>query len=113
VVPADGLTNGFTSRLGYKPGWTFKMGGPGGQHLCVFARTLDSSDPTQERVTQHMRKVPTVDLTPREMIRWVFDFILDIERHEAGEWFSVEGHRPFMPHHQDEGDPYAHVERWD
>lgn len=98
-------------RLNYKPGWSFRMGGPGGRYLCVTVTSLDSSNPTNYRNTQHMRELPA-GLAGRPLIRWVFDFILDIERHEAAEFFSVEGVRPFFPHHQDEGDPYAHVERW-
>lgn len=110
MVSALGLTE-LVTRIGYKPGWTFKAGGPGGRSLCVFARTVDSSNPTTERVTQHMREPPE-GFDGRDLIRWVFTFLLDIERHEAGEFFAVEGHRPFMPHHQDDGDPYLHVERW-
>jgi hypothetical protein len=98
------------SRVSYKPGWKFRMGGSGGRYLCVTVTSPDSSDPTSQRNTQHMREVP--DLDGRDLVRWVFDFLLDVERHEAAEFFAVEGHKPFMPHHQDEGDPYAHVERW-
>lgn len=99
-------------RLNYKPGWAFKAGGPDGQYLCVMVASLDSSNPSNYRNTQHMREVPG-GLGPMALARWVFAFVLDIERHEAGEFFAVEGHKPFFPNHQDEGDPYAYVERWD
>lgn len=51
-------------------------------------------------------------LDERGFCRWVFDRLLEVERHEAAEFFQVDGMRPFWPNHQDEGSPYAHVERW-
>lgn len=103
MVPVD--------RLSYKPGWRFKRGGPGGRFLCVFATTPDSLHPARERTTQHMFEIPD-GLDDRGFCRWVFDCLLQAERHEAAEFFQVDGVRPFWPNHQDEGDPYAHVEHW-
>lgn len=98
------------ARVAYKPGWTFKIGGPLGRYVCVFARTPDSNDPRCERTTQHMFEIPDVD-DDVEFYRWLFARLVDAERHEAGEFFRVNGTRPFMPNHQDEGSPYEHVER--
>lgn len=100
------------ARLGYKPGWTFKVGGPLGGFLCVFATTPDSTEASRKRTTQHMFELPAVT-DERSFIRWVFDRLIDIERHEAGEFFTVDGSHPFYPHHQDEGSPYEHVDRWE
>lgn len=96
-------------QLAYKPGWKFKQGGPGGRFLCVFATTQDSLAPERQRTTQHMWGLPALE--GRELVRWVFDRLLDAERHEAAEFFQVAGVRPFWPNHQDEGDPYVHVDR--
>lgn len=95
----------------YKPGWVFKVGGPLRSMLCIFTTTPDSNNPTRTRTTQHQFPLP--DLSGRELVRWVYDRILDVERHETGEFFRVDGFRPFFPNHQDEGSPYEHVERWD
>lgn len=95
----------------YKPGWSFKVAGPRGRLLCVFARTPDSADPSRERVTQHQFPLP--DLDPPDFFRWVFRCLLLCEQHEAGEFFAVDGFRPHFPHHQDEGSPYELVDRWD
>lgn len=100
------------ARLSYKPGWKFKVGGPLGRFLCVFATTPDSTDLSRERTTQHMFELPPV-ADERGLVRWVFDQLLLAELHEAGEFFSVDGFRPFFPHHQDEGSPYELVERWE
>jgi len=94
--------------LSYKPGWTFKAGGPGGRSLCVFATTPDSMNPDRQRTTQHMF-VPPADCV--DLVRWVFDCLLLAERHETGEFFQVDGARPFFPHHQGEGSPYDIVDR--
>ena len=97
--------------LRYKPGWVFKIGGPGNTLLCVFATTPDSQHPTRQRTTQHQFPLP--DLSGLELVRWVFDQLILVELHEAGEFFQIDGRRPFFPHHQDEGSPYEHVERWE
>lgn len=93
--------------LAYKPGWTFKLGGPGGRKLCIFATTPDSQAPGRTRCTQHQFEIPAAGITAR----WVFDCVLLAELHEAGEFFEVDGFRPFYPNHQDEGSPYELVER--
>jgi hypothetical protein len=94
----------------YKPGWRFRVGGPLNRYLCVHALTLDSLDPSQTRTTQHMFEMPDgVDVPGFH--RWAFARVLDAERHEAAEFYRVAGQAPFWPNHQDEGSPYAHVER--
>lgn len=101
------------SRLTYKPGWTFKIGGPESAYLCVFAQTADSGHPDRTRCTQHMFRLPDPIPDARSFARWVFDQLLLCELHEAGEFFQVDGFAPFYPHHQDEGSPYELVERWE
>lgn len=95
--------------IAYKPGWRFRIGGPLNRYLCVHAPTVDSVDMSRERTTQHMFELP--DVTGAEFFRWVFDRLLDAERHEAAEFFRVDGQAPYWPNHQDEGSPYAWVER--
>jgi len=97
--------------LAYKPGWSFRLGGPWNTYLCVFSTTPDSWHPSKPRRTQHQFALP--DLEGRELIRWVFDRLLEVEQHEAAEFFTVGRLRPFYPNHQDEGSPYVLVERWD
>lgn len=98
--------------VAYKPGWVFKVAGPLNRFLCVFATTLDSNQPSRERTTQHQFEIPD-GLDAEAFYRWVFAQLLLCEQHEAGEFFAVNGRRPFMPNHQDEGSPYDLVERWE
>jgi hypothetical protein len=100
-------------RLAYKPGWSFKIGGPLNGFLCVFATTPDSWHPEQNRCTQHMFRLPDPMPDRRAFARWVFDCLLLCEQHEAGEFFRIDGLAPFYPHHQEEGDPYERVEKWE
>lgn len=99
----------WVAELGYRPGWRFKLGGPGGRWLCMFATTTDTVKPNQMRTTQFMFEVPDV-ADEREFARWAFARLLDAERHEAAEWFRLGERRPFWPDH--ENAPYAHTEHW-
>lgn len=101
------------AKLRYKPGWTFKHAGPLRTFLCVFATTPDSHSPTRTRCTQHQFRMLERYESEQAFYRWVFDCLLLCELHEAGEFFTVDGHRPFYPHHQDAGSPYERVERWE
>jgi hypothetical protein len=97
--------------LSYKPGWRFKIAGPNGGSLCIYATTVDSQNQTRNRTTQHQFVIP--DLTGREFVAWVRDRLTDCERHETCEFLTVDGFAPFMPNHQDEGSPYEPVDRWE
>jgi hypothetical protein len=99
--------------VSYKPGWRFKVAGPEGRYLCVYAETPNSHHPSQPRLTQHTFPLPDDCDDERQFFRWVFDRLLLVEQHEAGEFFKVGEFRPFYPHHQDEGSPYVVVDRWD
>jgi hypothetical protein len=103
----------WVEQLAYRPGWRFRLGGPDTAFLCVLAVTADSLQPDRERRTGHMFRLPRdIDVMSREAFaRWVFDRLLEVERHEAAEWFAVGARRPFWPRHGD-GDPYEHVEDW-
>lgn len=105
------LPAGLVASLRYKPGWSFKVGGPLGSMLCIFATTPDAQNPSRERTTQHQFEIPDFELDGRTPVRWVFDCLLLCELHETGEFFQVNSDRPFYPHHQDEGSPYVLVDR--
>ena len=99
---------GVVASVRYKPGWSFKVGGPGNTMLCVFAPTPDSWHPESERTTQHQFAIPD---PPFDVERWLLECLLLAERHECCEFFEVGGVRPFYPHHQGLGSPYVIVDR--
>lgn len=104
------LPAGLVASLRYKPGWSFKVGGPYNRFLCIFATTPDSQRPGRERTTQHQFEMPE-GLDEPTFTRWAFDRLLLCELHEAGEFFTVGDRRPFYPNHADEGSPYVLVDR--
>jgi len=87
----------------YKPGWLFSV--PDRDHLAVGTPTLDSKTFATKFVT-HVFGVPRCE-PPEGWIRWLFDRVVDIDRHEAGEFFTVCGSKPYYPNHGRQGDPYV------
>lgn len=77
-------------------------------HVSVLA--LDSTDPEGERTARfvHTFAAPPPELVP-EWDRWLLDRIMDVERHEAMEFFTVAGRKPFNPGHGPEGRLYEIV----
>jgi hypothetical protein len=51
--------------------------------------------------------VPPTSWERTAWIRWVFDQILLVERHEAMEFYSVAGEKPFFPAHGPGRNPYT------
>ena len=50
---------------------------------------------------RHVFAIPTVDMTIVELERYVLDRIMDVDRHEAMEFFKIQGRAVFMPDHSD------------
>lgn len=100
--------------LAYRPGWTFILAdidrGQGSVGLTLDIVTLgyDSYHPERgERYSvHHYMPVPPAAFDRRSWQRWLFEQILLVERHEAMEFFAVDGARPYAPHHGPGNDPY-------
>lgn len=107
-------------QLEYKRGWAFTLGtsygpdGSGGLVLRIIALTDDSFNFGNQRRTCHEFLVPRASYNRNSWVAWVFARICDVERHEAGEFFRVDGVREFAPHHGNGEDPYItwHVSDW-
>lgn len=101
-------------RVAYKPGWTFKIAGPLGRCVCVFATTVDSQQRAATRTTQHQFEMPESGFADeRDFMRWLRDRLSLAELHETCEFLTLDGRAPFFPNHQDQGSPYELVERWE
>jgi hypothetical protein len=111
---------GVVESVSYKPGWDFRLvrhvaeDGSGGLQLQIDAWTDDSFDFTKKRAVRHLHLVPMASYNRDEWVAWVFDRVRDIETHEAGEFFRVDGVREFAPHHSNGENPYRvwHVSDW-
>jgi hypothetical protein len=58
---------------------------------------------------QHSMPVPPAAFDRRSWQRWLLDQVLLVERHEACEFFQIDGKRPYAPLHQPGSDPYMIV----
>jgi hypothetical protein len=121
-------------RSRYRPGWTFKLAdverdpadthgaAAGGLTLMILAAVHDAYEPDQPRPVWHYFPVPAATYDRRSWQRWLLERCLDVERHEACEWFQVvhmpsylaqDGkrhevvERPFAPNHGPGRDPYT------
>lgn len=103
--------------LSYKPGWSFFMrtfreaeDAPGtyrGWRLHIISDTEDSLNPEQRINVNHAFPVPPASYNRDTWLAWLFDRIIDVETHEAGEFFRVDGERIYSPHHGNGEDPYT------
>lgn len=116
-APGAGLEilRSLISRLTYMQGWEFVLRegmdrgqGSKGDTLVIYVTVLDSTDPEREDVIQvaHYFPVPPAAYNERSWRRWLFEQVLLVERHEAMEFFQVDGKPVYPPQHSPGYDPY-------
>lgn len=99
-------------RLVYKPGWAFHLSeqdrgqGSVGLTLTIQIATPNSYHPDQTIRVAHLMPVPPAAYDVRSWRRWLLDQILLVERHEACEFFTIDGEKPYAPSHGPGNDPY-------
>lgn len=107
------------SNLEYRPGWRFTLTdrdrgqGSVGLTFNVLAQVQDSVGGVYQGVEKgdniivsHQFIVPAAAYNHDSWMRWVLNRILDVEQHEACEYFRVNGQRVYAPHHSEGEDPY-------
>lgn len=105
TAPYPTLLAGLVNRLRYKEGWQFDLKhlyrgqGSEGLTLVITLTCQDSYHPENRMNVVHYMIVPPAAYDERSWTRWLFDQILLVEQHEACEFFLIEGHRPYAPHH--------------
>lgn len=107
------------NNLAYRPGWKFHLiadhdrgDGTHGTTLDIVTNGYDSYhvDRGETYRVHHYVHVPAATYNTRSWLRWLFEEILKIERHEAMEFFAIDGVRPFAPNHGPGNDPYYVVQ---
>jgi hypothetical protein len=83
-------------------GITGDYDGPDG----TFRGAMDAYHPERPRPVYFYFPVPAATYDERSWRRWLFDRILDVERHEAMEHFQISNERPYSPSHGPGNDPY-------
>jgi hypothetical protein len=98
--------------IAYKPGWKLRiengprkfehLAGGSGMTLVVENDTVpDSRDPKSTVGLSHFFIVPPAYYDRETWERWVLDCIIQVESHEAMEFFKVDGWAPYFPPHGD------------
>ncbi len=102
--------------LEYKDGWDFRLfqydrgQGSEGLTLVITIETPNSyAKDTIVRV-KHLMPVPPAAFSEGAWRRWLLDQILLVEQHEACEFFTLDGEKPFAPLHGPGENPYVIVE---
>jgi hypothetical protein len=105
------------SLVRYREGWIFRLftnydrgQGSKGLTLSIIAEVEDSVGAYGKKGDliriNHLFIVPAASYNYNSWLRWLLDRVLDVESHEACEFFEINGERPFAPHHGDGEDPY-------
>lgn len=103
----------------YKPGWLFLLQhmdrgqGSGGLTLVITTLTHESLHDKSSSFHEwpvirvnHLFIVPAASYNRNSWMRWLLDRIIEVETHEACEFFRVYGERVYAPHHSEGEDPY-------
>lgn len=104
--------------LTYRPGWTFTLKeldrGQGSEGLTLDIVTCGYNSYHPERGetyrVHHYMPVPPAAYNRQSWRRWLFEQCLLVERHEACEFFEVDGAKPYAPNHGPGWDPYIVTE---
>ena len=98
--------------VSYRDAWSFRLEhmergqGCGGLTLVIDALVTDSLGGGRMRV-HHLFPVPAAAYNRRSWMRWLLDRCIDVETHEACEFFRIDGERIYAPHHSEGEDPYT------
>jgi hypothetical protein len=114
TCPYPQVLDDLVSRLTYRPGWQVRLEdldrGQGSTGLTLIITTVgyDSYHPDRGQTyrVQHFMPVPPAAYDERSWRRWLLDQFLLVERHEACEFFTIDGEKPYAPHHGPGNDPY-------
>lgn len=100
-------------QLTYKAGWEFEFEdyldrgqGSAGCTLVITITTPNSYNPEELRRVAHYMPVPPAAYDTRSWRRWLLEQVLLVERHEACEFFTIAGGKPYAPSHGPGNDPY-------
>jgi hypothetical protein len=113
TAPFPTLLADLVAVLKYRPGWQFRLvdnldrgQGSKGLTLVITTATVDSYPPHDPIRVNHYMLVPPAAYDARSWRRWLLDQVLLVERHEACEFFTLDGDKPYAPSHGPGNDPY-------
>ena len=113
-APYPEILKNLIDKLEYRPGWRVSLEhidrgqGSEGLTLKILSLGYDSYHPDrgQSYRVWHYMPVPPAAYNEQSWRRWLLEQFLLVERHEACEFFKIDGERPYAPHHGPGNDPY-------
>ncbi len=80
-----------------------------GTTLTITTRGYNSYHPEQGQNygVHHYFIVPAATYNRTSWLRWLLDCFIKVETHEACEFLTIDGNKPFAPHHGPGEDPYT------
>lgn len=102
----------------YRPGWLVLLrdevrdpadthsGESRGLTLSITTNTINSYPPHDPIRVRHLFVVPAATYNRESWQRWLFDCFCKVELHEAAEFFTIDGAKPYAPNHGPGWDPY-------
>lgn len=88
------------TRIAYKPGWDFDIVDALPFEDTLSLRIQFPIDLGGEMFHTLVGRVIPSGLEPGQFSEWLWGIVLEVETHEAGDWFTVDGSRPHDPHIQ-------------
>lgn len=79
----------------YRPGWTFKI--ERGM-LLIQAMVIDTDDHKRRTPLNFAQILPEFVRDDFDWTHWLFYKIMEVEDHEAREFFKIDGVKVFDPH---------------
>jgi hypothetical protein len=118
VAPYPRALAELITSLHYRPHWKFGLTdsdrGQGSKGLTFEVWTVgyDTYHPDRGEgySVVHYFPVPPAAYDVRSWRRWLFERLLEVERHEAAEFFRVGDDQPYAPVHAPGSDPYTITE---
>ena len=96
------------SKTTCKTGWFFDLiDEDGALRLTITVPGFDSYNENRRLTVTHFFPVPITTYNEKTWRRWIFEMCRRLENHELGEWFKIDGKRPFAPLHGPGEDPYT------
>jgi hypothetical protein len=89
--PLRNLLHNFT----YRPGWKFSVEDG---FLRIDAQVIDANKQTETCPLISVQQIPPQLRQDFDWTRWLFNVILDLERHEVQEFFRIDGRPVYEPH---------------
>jgi hypothetical protein len=114
TAPFPAILADLVERTTYRPGWEVRLAdedrgqGSRGLTLVVMTKGFDSYHPDrgENYCVNHYFPVPPAAYNERSWRHWLLRAFCAVEKHEAMEFFRIDGECVFPPAHGPGNDPY-------